>query len=142
MGYDSIRGWPSGNALLNPPQWGDDISDRRRTQSDNTLGTVYPQALSWGGTAAPTTGAVWTTRRSAADNNWLSICWAAELGLLVAVAQSGTGNRVMTSPDGVTWTARTSAADNSWTSVCWAAELGLLVAVAGSGTGNRVMTSS
>jgi hypothetical protein len=57
------------------------------------------------------------------------------------VALSGTGNRVMTSPDGITWTARSSAADNGWHSVTWAKELGLLVAVAYTGTGNRVMTS-
>ena len=29
---------------------------------------------------------------------------------IVAVAASGTGNRVMTSPDGITWTLRTSVA--------------------------------
>ncbi|MDC1474477.1 hypothetical protein N8350_02575, partial [Candidatus Nanopelagicales bacterium] len=60
--------------------------------------------------------------------------------LFVAVASSGTGNRVMTSPDGITWTSRTSAADNAWRSVTYGA--GLFVAVASySGTGNRVMTS-
>jgi hypothetical protein len=59
--------------------------------------------------------------------------------LFVAVAQTGTGNRVMTSPDGITWTSRTSAADNSWYSVTYGN--GLFVAVANSGTGNRVMTS-
>ncbi len=58
----------------------------------------------------------------------------------MAVSSSGTGNRVMTSPDGITWTARTSAANNSWTSVIHGN--GLFVAVASSGTGNRVMTSS
>jgi len=84
----------------------------------------------------------WTTRTSAANNVWLSVCWAAELSLFVAVAFSGTGNRVMTSSEGITWTARTSAADNQWRFVCWAAELSLFVAVADSGTGNRVMTSS
>jgi hypothetical protein len=59
----------------------------------------------------------------------------------VAVAASGTGNRVMTSPDGINWSIRSSPADNGWISVTWAKELGLLVAVAFSGTGNRVMTS-
>ena len=34
-------------------------------------------------------------------NTCHSICWAPELQLLVAVGQSGTGNRVMTSPDGL-----------------------------------------
>jgi hypothetical protein len=58
--------------------------------------------------------------------------------VFVAVATSGTGNRVMTSPDGITWTSRQSAANNSWESVCHGN--GLFVAVAWSGTGNRVMT--
>ena len=67
--------------------------------------------------------------------------WAGELDLFVAVATSGTGNRVMTSPDGIVWTSQTSAADNDWRSVVWAGELDLFVAVASSGTGDRVMTS-
>lgn len=36
-----------------------------------------------------------------ADNAWLSVTYGN--GLFVAVAGSGTGNRVMTSPDGITW---------------------------------------
>ncbi|MFT4075849.1 MAG: DUF2793 domain-containing protein [Asticcacaulis sp.] len=88
------------------------------------------------------TGTAWLASTSAADNNWQSVCWSPELGLFCAVANSGTGNRVMTSPDGITWTVRTSAADNTWISVCWASELGLFCAVSSSGTGNRVMTSS
>jgi hypothetical protein len=83
----------------------------------------------------------WIISTSAADNSWFSVCWSPELGLFCAVANSGVGNRVMTSPDGVTWTTRTSAADNDWRSVCWSSELGLFCAVGGSGTGNRVMTS-
>ena len=86
-------------------------------------------------------GKIWTLRTSAADNEWWSVCWSPERGLFVAVAADGTGNRVMTSPDGIDWTIRTSAADNSWRSVCWSPERGLFVAVAGTGTGNRVMTS-
>ena len=89
----------------------------------------------------PNIGITWTTRTSAADNNWNSVCWSPERGLFVAVASTGTGNRVMTSPDGITWTTRTSAADNSWRSVVWSPERGLFVAVASTGTGNRVMTS-
>ena len=82
-----------------------------------------------------------TRSTSAADNEWRSVCWSSELRLFVAVADTGSGNRVMTSPDGITWTARTSAADNVWYSVCWSPELSLFVAVASSGTGDRVMTS-
>ena len=87
------------------------------------------------------TGASWMISTSAADNQWRGIAWAPELGLFTAVAATGTGNRVMTSPDGVTWTSRTSAEDNEWLGVSWAPELGLFAAVASSGTGNRVMTS-
>ena len=83
----------------------------------------------------------WAIRSSAVDNNWLSVCWSSELYLFVAVANTGTGDRVMTSPDGINWTIRTSAADNSWRGICWSPELYLFVAVAYTGTGNRVMTS-
>jgi hypothetical protein len=71
---------------------------------------------------------VWTTRTSAANNNWRTIIWAYEVGLFVAVSNSGSSNRVMTSPDGINWTTRTTN-NNSWVFVTWAEELGLLVAV-------------
>jgi len=76
-----------------------------------------------------------------ADNDWASIAWSPELGLFAAVAITGVGNRVMTSPDGVNWTLRASAADNDWTSITWSPEFGLFAAVAITGVGNRVMTS-
>jgi hypothetical protein len=71
----------------------------------------------------------------------MSVTWAPELGLLVAVSRTGTGDRVMTSPDGINWTTQSSAADIQWVSVTWAKELGLLVAVSNTGTGNRIMVS-
>lgn len=84
---------------------------------------------------------VWTSRTSAADNDWRSVTYGN--GIYVAVASSGTGNRVMTSPDGITWTSRSSAADLFWISVTYGN--GLFVAVARTisavGTNNRVMTS-
>jgi hypothetical protein len=80
---------------------------------------------------------VWTSQTSAANNAWRSVTYGS--GLFVAVATSGTGNRVMTSPDGINWTLGTSAADNFWRSVTYGS--GLFVAVASNGTGNRVMTS-
>jgi hypothetical protein len=78
----------------------------------------------------------WFAQNAATDNQWFSVTYGN--GLFVAVARSGTGNRVMTSPDGINWTSRTSAADNFWRSVTFGN--GLFVAVAGLGT-NRVMTS-
>ncbi len=83
------------------------------------------------------TGTKWTSRTVAASNKWVSVAYGN--GLFVAIANNGTGNRVMTSPDGVNWTSQVSAADNSWSSVTYGN--GLFVAVASSGTGNRVMTS-
>ncbi len=85
--------------------------------------------------------AAWVASASAADNSWRSLCWSPELGRFCAVAITGTGNRVMTSPDGIAWTARPSAADRQWRSVAWAPEPGLFCAVADSGAGGRVMTS-
>ncbi|OGG61897.1 hypothetical protein A3C87_00680 [Candidatus Kaiserbacteria bacterium RIFCSPHIGHO2_02_FULL_49_34] len=82
-------------------------------------------------------GVEWTSRVSAADNFWNSVTYGN--GLFVAVASTGFGNRVMTSPDGITWTSQTSAADNAWGSVTYGN--GLFVAVAGNGIGDRVMTS-
>jgi hypothetical protein len=92
--------------------------------------------------SASVSNEVWTTRTSASDNDWRSVTYGN--GLYVAVASSGTGNRVMTSPDGINWTSRNSAADLFWLSVTYGN--GLFVAVArtisATGTNNRVMTSS
>lgn len=74
----------------------------------------------------------WETRTpSPSDRNWSSVCWSKELGLFVAVANSGdtSGNRVATTPDGINWTARATPADNSWNSICWSPELELFAAV-------------
>ena len=82
----------------------------------------------------------WLSRTSP-NNNWTSICYSFDRNLYVAVANSGTNNRIMTSSDSITWTSRTSPADNNWTSVIYSKELGLFVAVANSGSNNRIMTS-
>jgi len=84
----------------------------------------------------------WLIRTSPADNNWQSVVWSPELSIFVAIASSGTGNRVMTSPDGFTWTIRTSAADNNWRSLCWSPQLSLFVAVGYPFATNRIMTST
>jgi hypothetical protein len=89
----------------------------------------------------PSASMNWTVRTSVADRAWIGIAWSPTLGLFAAVAQGGTGNRVMTSPDGINWTSRTSAADNDWLGIAWSPTLGLFAAVAETGAGNRVMTS-
>jgi hypothetical protein len=85
------------------------------------------------------TASVWTNRTAAAANNWRAIAYGN--GILVAVAYSGTGNRVMTSTDGITWTSRASAADNDWYGLTFGNGLFVAVAQTGVGSGNRVMTS-
>lgn len=69
------------------------------------LATSNGQQISWGGagvgwvsnTTIALDGKIWDTRASAADNGWRSICLHTPTGRLVAVADGGTGNRVMTS---------------------------------------------
>jgi hypothetical protein len=61
--------------------------------------------------------------------------------MFVACANTGTGARIMTSPDGINWMIRNTPADNSWLSVCWSPELSIFVAVAETGAVNRVMSS-
>jgi hypothetical protein len=102
----------------------DEITFWERALSDSEAATL------WSG------GTGWTSRTSAADNDWRSVAYGN--GLFVAVSYDGTGNRVMTSPDGITWTSRTSV-DRAWYSVAYGN--GLFVAVSYDGTGNRVMTS-
>ena len=82
-------------------------------------------------------GGPWTSRTSAADNWWYGVTYGN--GLFVAVSVSGSGNQVMTSPDGITWTSRTNPSNGEWRSVTYGN--GLFVAVVG-GVGNPpVMTS-
>jgi hypothetical protein len=82
-------------------------------------------------------GTAWTVRTSAADNSWQSVTYGN--GTFVAIAYTGTGNRIMTSPDGINWTIRTSVADYSWSSVTYGN--GLFVAVSMNAITNGVMTS-
>ena len=87
-------------------------------------------------------GITWSSRTSATNNNWVSVTYGN--GLFVAVSDTGSGNRVMTSPDGITWTLRASTdfidgrfislehtrafrhlvshATNDWSCVCWPVE--------------------
>ena len=62
--------------------------------------------------------------------------------MFLAVAESGSGNRAMTSADGIHWTLSPTPADNNWQSVCWSPELGLFAAVANSGSGNRAFSAT
>jgi hypothetical protein len=103
----------------------------------------------WGGTkiARSSDGINWASITLTGDisaSGWVSMCWSPKLGLLVAVASSGTNSiiQIMTSPNGDIWTAQIQpTGSNYWTSVCWSQELSIFVAVGSSGS-NQVMTSS
>lgn len=88
-------------------------------------------------------GVTWTYADTTGfDNEWRSVTWGHDgtKGIFVAVASTGTADRVCTSPDGINWTVQdTTGKDNDWRSVTYGE--GLFVAVGNSGTGNRVMTS-
>lgn len=74
----------------------------------------------------------WTSGVAAAANSWTCVEWSPELSIFCAVAASGTGNRVMTSPDGITWTAQ-ACPSQGWLSVAWSQPLNTLVAIGSSG---------
>jgi len=84
----------------------------------------------------------WTLRQTPADHNWRAVCWSPEQGMFLAVAESGTGTRAMTSLDGIHWMLSPTPADNNWTSVCWSPELSLFAAVATTGSGNRAFSAT
>ncbi|MFN9110073.1 MAG: hypothetical protein ACK5XN_08395, partial [Bacteroidota bacterium] len=68
-----------------------------------------------------------------ADQNWEAVTYGD--GKFVAVASSGSGNRVMTSTNGTYWVSRNSASDSNWQAITYAN--GQFVAVGS----NAVMTS-
>jgi hypothetical protein len=84
----------------------------------------------------------WYSRTASVNNTWTSVCYSSDLSLFVAISNSGTSNRIMTSIDGKTWTTRINPVDNDWTSICYSSNLNLFVAVSNTGTNNRIMTSS
>lgn len=95
-------------------------------------------AVSKTGVAAKSTDGInWTATTTPVSNAWTDVTFGA--GKFVAVSESGTGNRVMTSTDGTTWSSETSAADNNWQGISFANNL--FIAVSNTGTGNRIMTS-
>ena len=52
------------------------------------------------------------------DQQWEAVTYGS--GKFVAVASSGSGNRVMTSTNGTYWTSRTSASDGNWQGITYA----------------------
>jgi hypothetical protein len=114
-----VAGWAA-QTEPNPEHW---PSRMRRTE-------VFTQAANgWPGEPQTNLGYKWTLRRTPVDNNWIAICWSPDKRLFCAVANSGTGNRVMTSPTGEVWATSPASSDATWTAVCWSRELGVFCAV-------------
>jgi hypothetical protein len=93
-------------------------------------------------------GLNWTIRTTPADILWYGVGYGipstgpfSGKGLFVAVSYNGTGNRVMTSPDGFTWTIRVTLVDIGLCSVAFGN--GYFVATGETGpTGIRAMIST
>jgi len=82
----------------------------------------------------------WILQEGANDNDWRSVCYGN--GLFVAVASTGTLNRVMTSFNGKNWTIQTTPSpDKVWQSVCYGNSLYVAVASSGGDPDSRAMTS-
>lgn len=82
-------------------------------------------------------GVTWFHTSSPSPRDWVSLAYGN--GVFVSVANTGVGNRVMTSSDGINWLSRATPEDSGWESITYGK--GLFVAVASSGD-NRVMVSS
>ncbi|MEN6293153.1 MAG: right-handed parallel beta-helix repeat-containing protein [Methanobacterium sp.] len=72
-------------------------------------------------------------------NAWEALGYSPDQNLRVAIASSGTGNRVMDATDDGNWQFEESAADYSWSGICWAPEISTFLVVGKSGTGKRSM---
>ena len=67
-------------------------------------GWSTPATPSWAlffSTCGGSCGVLWSTVRLAADKSCEAVCWSPELQLYACV--TGSGLRVMTSPNGVNW---------------------------------------
>lgn len=140
--------WSPARAQVVAVSWSNNYvmfsSDARTWELPTTTATMPLRAVTWspelgifvavgsnGAVFTATNPDVWTQRSAATNNDWRGVAWSPELGLFAAVSYSGSGDRVMTSPDGINWTSRTTPADIRWTGIVWAASLGMFAAVAG-----------
>ncbi len=71
-------------------------------------------------------------------NQWSGLAVSEELGCIVAVSQTGTGNCVMNSTNAETWILGESASDSAWKSACFYPENLKFVSV---GSAGAIMTS-
>jgi hypothetical protein len=136
---NGVLNWGAGGATAQDTNLYRSAANELKTDDSLVVGgsTTVAGTLTASGDLV-TAGASWTTRPAAVDTlSWQGIAYGN--GLFVATAINGTGNGIMTSPDGINWTTRIPPFDLQWGDIVYGN--GLFVAVASSGTGNRVMTS-
>lgn len=86
-------------------------------------------------------GITWTTYALPQNNDWLSLTYSSDHGMIVACAFSGT-NRIMTTTNGINWTLRPSLAIN-YRRVTYVPEYKLfMIVVFGTLAGNNLQVST
>lgn len=73
-------------------------------------------------------------------NSLTDLVSADSIGLAVAIAKTGDGNRIIYTVNGVDWKLGTSAANYTWNSICYADDQNKFSACGSSGTGKRIMS--
>ena len=103
---------------------------------------VVQAAPNSAGAVTETAGTTWTSRTAASSNSWRSIAYGN--GRFVAVSNTGTGTRVMSSTDGVTWSTTSSGVpDGNFSDVTWDGTNFIAVTNnSQTSTTNRAITSS
>lgn len=88
------------------------------------------------------TSMVWVPRVASVANSFTGVARSESIGLFVAISNTGSSNRVMTSPNGEDWTTGTTE-NYPWEDICYSDTLGKFCAIsyATSGSG-RYMVSS
>ena len=94
--HDHVKGTLSAGMIVNVGDWYvyGDLYECIQAHTAGA-GNYPPNTNYWTLVVSNSVAGIWTIRTSPADNNWFSVCYGN--GLFVAVAYSGTGNRVMTS---------------------------------------------
>ncbi|MEI6663590.1 MAG: hypothetical protein WCL20_04745 [Actinomycetes bacterium] len=103
---------------------------------------IVPVAQAVPNAITETAGTTWTSRTAASSDSWRSIAYGN--GRFVAVSNTGTGTRVMSSTDGVTWsTTSTGVPDGNFSDVTWDGTNFIAVTNnSQTSTTNRAITSS
>lgn len=124
----TLRTTPFGNLVGNTASW----EGVTWASGLNLFVAVAYSGTSVSGTRVMTSpdGINWTLRNTPADQQWLSVAYSPELGILAAVSDDNAGQSVMTSLDGITWSLQTPDTNRDWRRIIWVPELGRFVAVA------------